>query len=150
MKLMRGELMAGVAVAIAISGFGQLVVNRPTSGHRYYYRESFLIPSQPWDGTPFVVEADLVPPTKDFSPNSWFGLCVDDTLNRERYIFGAGNATRRPDPGEFALAAVKYARKPCSIGWCRDRVWSADEKTLTVRVSWDGSRPGIRIYEPRR
>jgi len=131
-------LVLGCVCVWAAAGLAQLVVDRPVSGHRYYYREAFLIPSQAWDGSPFVVEADLVPPAKDFGHNSWFGLCVDDTQNRERYIFGAGNPNRTPDPAVFTLAAVKYARKPCDIGWCKDKSWPTAEKALTVRVGWNG------------
>ena len=54
---MKGTMTTVIAAVCAATAMGQMKINRPTSGHRYYYQEGFLIPSQAWDGSPFVVEA---------------------------------------------------------------------------------------------
>ena len=136
---MKGIMTTVIAAVCAATAMAQMKVNRPASGHRYYYQEGFLIPSQAWDGSPFVVEADLTPPPRDFSRDAWFGLCVDDTEHKERYIFGGAGFDGKNDPQVFALASVCYARKPGTVKRLKQR-WDRAEGRLTVRVKWDGAK----------
>lgn len=139
---MRQLLVILVAAVCAVQGHAALTIDRPARGHRYYYGENHLIPAQEWNGSPFVVEADLVPPERDFASDSWCGLAVDDPAMKERHVFGTINKSGREDSPTLSLGFVTHRKM--KAGELNDRgkkfPWSRDEKRITVRVAWDGTK----------
>ncbi|HBJ59558.1 MAG TPA: hypothetical protein DDY72_03695, partial [Verrucomicrobia bacterium] len=134
-----------IVLAAALCGVqsqGALTIDHPSQGHRYYYGENHLIPSQEWNGTAFVVEADLVPPEKDFANGSWCGIAVDDPALKERFVFGPLNTSGKEDASALSLGCVEYRhKKPGGINDVKKKFpWPRGEKKITVRVAWDGAK----------
>ena len=134
-----------IVLAAALCGVqsqGALTIDHPSRGHRYYYGENHLIPSQEWNGKSFVVEADLVPPEKDFADGSWCGISVDDTKLKERFIFGPVNTSRKENTPVLSLGCIEYRHKKSGgINDLKKKFpWPRSEKKITVRVAWDGAR----------
>ena len=145
---MRRVTFAVAGALFAVSAFAQIKITREKSGHHYGDGEGFAQPHQAWNGTPFVLEADLEVPRPNFRNAAWFGVWVDDRPHRERYILGLVNTSGKTDPEELQWGIVMYPRKGFSRTLSKDR-WGTAAKKVTVRVAFDGRRLSLQRPDGR-
>lgn len=135
------KLYVGIlALLLGGTSFAQMTIDRGQSNHKWTYNKNFAVAYQRWNGAPFSMEADFLMPKGEFARDCWFGLWVDDTNRKERYIFTLFNETNDKQPNSLSFCAVYY--KP-EKGFQRKRTeesWSTNHPKVTLRVEFTGKK----------
>lgn len=136
------HLLFPVALGLASGAAADLVASLDAGGNKWGYAAPHAATVQPWDGSPFTLEAELLRPAPGPSGllprESWFGLFIEDGPNGSRFSFGPFNPERDANPARVPLAAVCYEKRGHFQVKRSSEQWDAAAERLFLKAEYDG------------
>ena len=136
------HLLFPVALGLASGAAADLVASLDAGGNKWGYAAPHAATVQPWDGSPFTLEAELLRPAPGPSGllprESWFGLFIEDGSNGSRFSFGPFNPERDANPARVPLAAVCYEKRGHFQVKRSSEQWDTAAERLFLKAEYDG------------
>ena len=148
------HLLFPVALGLASGVAADLVASLDAGGNKWGYAAPHAATVQPWDGSPFTLEAELLRPAPGPSGllprESWFGLFIEDGSNGSRFSFGPFNPERDANPARVPLAAVCYEKRGHFQVKRSSEQWDTAAERLFLKAEYDGEALGVSASTDRQ